>query len=92
MTKARLARSTSRHRAPSRRDIIKPALFDLNEQVRDIVAPLELELRHAELDEFVPQLVDIMWTFVGALARAQGIRMPTGTLPNDPSATPEEQS
>jgi hypothetical protein len=72
MTKARLARSTSRHRAPSRRDITKPALFDLNEQVRDIVAPLELELRHAELDEFVPHLVDIMWTFVEALARAQG--------------------
>ena len=71
MTKASLARSTSRHRAPSKRDITKPVLFDLNEHVRDIVAPLELELRHAELDALVSQLVDIMWTFVGALARAQ---------------------
>ena len=72
MTKARLARSTSRHHAPSRREITKPTIFDLYEQVRDVVSPLELELRYAELDELVSQLVDIMWTFVGALARAHG--------------------
>ena len=72
MTKARLARSTSRHRAPSRREITKPTIFDLYEQVRDIVSPLELELRYAELDELVSHLVDIIWTFVGALARAHG--------------------
>ena len=65
MTKIGLARSASRHRAPSRREI-----FDLYEQVRDVVSSLELELRYAELDELVSQLVDIMWTFVGALARA----------------------
>jgi len=35
-------------------------------------SPLELELRYAELDEHVSQLVDIIWTFVGALARAHG--------------------
>jgi hypothetical protein len=70
MTKTRLVRSISRHRAPSRREITKPTIFDLYEQVRDIVSPLELELRYAELDELVSQLVDIMWTFVGALARA----------------------
>jgi len=45
-------------------------IFDLYEQVRDIVSPLELELRYAELDELVSQLVDIIWTFVGAPARA----------------------
>jgi hypothetical protein len=72
MTKTRSARSTSRHRAPSRREIIKPTIFDLYEQVRDVVSPLELELRYAELDELVSQLVDIVWTFVGALARAHG--------------------
>ena len=72
MTKTSLVRSNSRHRAPSRRDITKPAIFDLYEQVRDIVSPLELELRYAELDEHVSRLVDIMWTFIGALARAHG--------------------
>ena len=72
MTKTKLARSTSRHRAPSRRHIAKPAIFDLYEQVREIVSPLELELRYAELEELVSQLVDIMWAFVGALARAHG--------------------
>jgi hypothetical protein len=72
MTKARLTRSTSRHRAPSRREIAKPTIFDLYEQVRDIVNPLELELRYAELDELVSRLVDIMWTFIGTLARAHG--------------------
>ena len=72
MTKTRLARSTSRHHAPSGRAITKPTIFDLYEQVRDIVSPLELELRYAELDELVSRLVDIMWTFVGALARAHG--------------------
>ena len=72
MTKTRLARSTSRHRAPSRREITKPTIFDLYEQVRDIVSPLELELRYAELDELVTRLVDIVWTFVGTLARAHG--------------------
>ena len=72
MTKARLARSTSRHHAPSRREITKPTIFDLYEQVRDVVSPLELELRYAELDELVSQLVDIRWTFVAALARAHG--------------------
>jgi hypothetical protein len=56
MTKTKLARSTSRHRAPSRRDITKPAIFDLYEQVREIVSPLELELRYTELDELVSQL------------------------------------
>jgi hypothetical protein len=72
MTKTKLARSTSRHRAPSRRDITKPPILDLYEQVGEIVSPLELELRYAELDELVSQLVDIMWAFVGALARAHG--------------------
>ena len=72
MTKTRLARSTSRHHAPSGRAITKPTIFDLYEQVRDIVSPLELELRYAELDDLVSQLVDIIWTFVGALARAHG--------------------
>ena len=72
MTKTRLARSTSRHHAPSGHAITKPTIFDLYEQVRDIVSPLELELRYAELDELVSRLVDIMWTFVGALARAHG--------------------
>ena len=70
MTKTGLATSTSRHRAPSGREISKPTIFDLYEQVRDIVSPLELELRYAELDELVSQLIEIMWTFVGALARA----------------------
>jgi len=72
MTKTGLAKSSSRHRKPSRREIAKPTIFDLYEQVRDIVSPLELELRYAELDELVSRLVDIMWTFVGALARAHG--------------------
>ena len=72
MTKTGLAKSTSRHRAPSRREISKPTIFDLYEQVRDIVSPRELELRYAELDELGSQLVDIMWTFVGTLARAHG--------------------
>jgi len=72
MTKTRLARSTSRHHAPSGREITKPTIFDLHEQVRDIVNPLELELRYAELDVLVSKLVDIMWTFVGTLARAHG--------------------
>jgi hypothetical protein len=44
----------------------------LYEQVRDIVSPLELELRYAELDELVSRLVEIMWTFIGILARAHG--------------------
>ena len=72
MTKTRSARPTSRHRAPSTRETSRPTIFDLYEQVRDIVGPLELELRYAELDELVSQLVDITWTFVGALARAHG--------------------
>jgi len=72
MTKTGLAKSTSRHRTPSGREISKPTIFDLYEQVRDIVSPLELELRYAELDELVSQLVDIMWAFVGALARVHG--------------------
>jgi hypothetical protein len=72
MTKTRSAGSTSRHRAPSTRETTRPTIFDLYEQVRDIVSPLELELRYAELDEFVSQLVDIIWTFVGVLARAHG--------------------
>ena len=72
MTKTRLARSTSRHSAPPTRETSRPTIFDLYEQVRDIVSPLELELRYAELDEHVSQLVDIIWTFVGALARAHG--------------------
>ena len=42
MTKIRLARSTSRHRAPSRRETTKPTIFDLYQQVRDIISPLEL--------------------------------------------------
>ena len=72
MTKTRLARSTSRHHAPSGRAITKPTIFDLYEQVRDIISALELELRYADLDVLVSQLVDIMWTFVGTLARAHG--------------------
>ena len=72
MTKTRLARSTIRHRAPSAHETVRPSIFDLYEQVRDIVSPLELELRYAELDDLVSQLVDIIWTFVGALARAHG--------------------
>ena len=72
MTKTRLARSSSRHRAPPRCEITKPTIFDLYEQVKDIVSPLELGLRYVELDELVSQLVDIMWSFVGALARAYG--------------------
>jgi hypothetical protein len=72
MTKTGLAKSTSRHRAPSRREIAKPTILDLYEQVRDIVSPLELELRYAKLDELVSQLIEIMWTFVGVLARAHG--------------------
>jgi hypothetical protein len=71
-TKTSLARSTSRHRVPSRLETAKPTIFDLHEQVRDIVGPLELELRYAELDELVSQLVNVMWTFVAALARAHG--------------------
>ena len=72
MTKTRLARSTSRHHAPSARAITKPTIFDLYEQVRDITSALELELRYAELDVLVSKLVDIMWTFVDALARTHG--------------------
>jgi len=72
MAKIRLARSTSRYRAPLGRETSKPTIFDLYEEVRDIVSPLELELRYAELDALVSLLVDIMWTFVGALARAHG--------------------
>ena len=72
MTKTGLAKSTSRHRMPSGREITKPTIFDLYEQVRDIASPLELELRYAELNELVSQLIEIMWTFVGALARAHG--------------------
>ena len=68
MTKTGLAKSTSQHRAPSGREITKPTIFDLYEKVRDIVSPLELEVRYAELDEFFSQLIEIMWTFVGALA------------------------
>jgi hypothetical protein len=72
MTKASLAKLTSRHRAPSRRETTKPTIFDLHEQVKDIVSPLELELRYAELDELASLFVNIAWTFVGALARAHG--------------------
>ena len=72
MTKIGLARSTSRRRAPSRRETTKPTIFDLYQQVRDIISPLELELRYAELNELVSQLVDITWTLVGALAGAHG--------------------
>jgi len=72
MTKTSLARSTTLQRAPTRRDTTKPTIFDLYQQVADIVSPLELELRYAELDELASQLVDIMWTFVGTLARAHG--------------------
>ena len=72
MTKTTLARSTGPHCAPSSREITKPTIFDLYEQVRDIVSPLELELRYAELDELVSRLVNIMWTFIGTLARAHG--------------------
>ena len=72
MTKTTLARSTGPHCAPSSREITKPTIFDLYEQVRDIVSPLELELRYAELDELVSQLIEIMWIFVGVLARAHG--------------------
>ena len=72
MTKTGLAKSTSRHGTPSGREITKPTIFDLYEQVRDIVSPLELELRYAELDELVSRLVNIMWTFIGTLARAHG--------------------
>jgi hypothetical protein len=50
----------------------KPTIFDLYQQVADTVGPLELELRYAELDELTSQLVDVTWTFVGALARAHG--------------------
>jgi hypothetical protein len=72
MTKTRLARSTSRHHAPPRRQNAEPTIFDLYEQVRDTISPLELELRYAELDELASQLIEIMWAFVGALARAHG--------------------
>jgi len=72
MTKTSLARSTTLQRRPTGRDTTKPTIFDLYQQVADIVSPLELELRYAELDELASQLVDIMWTFVGSLARAQG--------------------
>jgi hypothetical protein len=72
MTKTSLARSTTRQRAPTRRDTAKPTIFDLYQQVADIVSPLELELRYAELDELASQLVEIMWIFVGTLARAHG--------------------
>jgi hypothetical protein len=72
MAKTGLAKSTSRHRAPPGREIAKPTIFDLYKHVRDIVSPLELELGYAELDELVSQLIEIMWTFVGVLARAHG--------------------
>lgn len=72
MTKTSLARSTTRRGPPSRRETTKPTIFDLYQLVADIVNPLELELRYAELDELASQLVDIMWTFVGVLARAHG--------------------
>jgi hypothetical protein len=72
ITKTGLAKSNSRHRAPPGREITKPTIFDLYEQIRDIVSPLELELRYAELDELVSRLVEITWTFVGVLARAHG--------------------
>ena len=72
MTKTGLPKSASRHRAPSGREITTPTIFDLYEQVRDIISALGLELRYAELDVLVSRLVDIMWTFVGALARAHG--------------------
>ena len=71
-TKTSLERSTRRRRAPSARETSRPTIFDLYEQVRDIVSPLELELRYAELDGLDSQLVDIIWIFVGALARAHG--------------------
>jgi hypothetical protein len=72
MTKTSLARSPTRHRAPSRHETTKPAIIDLYQQIVDIISPLELELRYAELDELASQLVDIMWTFVGILAYAHG--------------------
>ena len=72
MTKTRLARSTSRHSAPPTRETGRSTIFDLYEQIRDIVSPLELEPRYAELDELAPSSWDIIWTFVGALARAHG--------------------
>ena len=53
-------------RSPNRRS------SNSNEHFRDIISALELELRYAELDVLVSQLVDIMWTFVGTLARAHG--------------------
>ena len=65
----RKRRKRYRHWEPLRETF---TIFDLYEQVRDVVSPLELELRYAELDELGSQLVDIMWTFVGALARAHG--------------------
>ena len=54
MTKTRLARSTSRHSAPPTRETGRSTIFDLYEQIRDIVSPLELEPRYAELDELAP--------------------------------------
>jgi hypothetical protein len=75
MTKTSLLTTTARDRAGSRRTargIAKPTIVELYEQVADIVRPLELELRYAELDELVSLSVNIMWTFVGVLARAHG--------------------
>ena len=39
MTKTGLAKSTSRHGTESGREITKPTIFDLYEQLRDIVSP-----------------------------------------------------
>jgi len=69
MTKTSLAKSTTRQRAPSNRETTKPTIFDLHQQVADIVSPLELELRNAELDEPTSQLVDVRWAFVGPRSR-----------------------
>jgi len=88
MTKTRSARSTGRHRAPSKRETTRPTIFDLYEQVRDIVSPLELELRYAELDEFVPSWSTSFGPSSGLSLALTDIRMPTGTLLNIRSATP----
>ena len=75
MTKTSLLARTAPDRAESTRtprETAKPTIVELYEQVADIVRPLELELRYAELDELVSLLVNIMWTFVGVLARTHG--------------------
>ena len=56
-------------RAPSTRETTKPTIFDLHQQVADIVSPLELELWNAELDEPTSQLVNVRWAFVGPRSR-----------------------